>query len=100
MKQNDGKTPGDRLASSSDSQALLLIATKLDRMAQLLAEIHQMVSPPETQEGASLTDLLAQMAKALEAVGSGVEALHEGQGALSGRMERIEGLLRRTGAAA
>jgi hypothetical protein len=45
----------------------LLVLTKLDQMAVRLAEIHQLVSPPEKQDGPSLVEVILQLTESVTA---------------------------------
>ncbi|MBB2156604.1 hypothetical protein HLH33_09835 [Gluconacetobacter diazotrophicus] len=41
----------------------LLAMTKLNQIMVVLAEIHQLVSPPETQDGPSIVEVLLQLSE-------------------------------------
>lgn len=62
---------------ASLSQGQLHIIAVLQQHGQVLAEIHQMVSPPETRDEPTLRDILGRMADALDRQINALEALTE-----------------------
>ena len=60
------------------SQFELLVMTRLNQFGEMLAQIHQLVSPPDTpQEGEGLHEVMVRMANALDRQGSVLEQLCE-----------------------
>ncbi|MBB2158091.1 hypothetical protein HLH33_17615 [Gluconacetobacter diazotrophicus] len=71
--------------ASSQSRALLQIFATLQQHGQVLAEIHQMVSPPETSDEPDLRELIMRIATAIERQNEALDNL----------VEQIEGVERR-----
>ncbi|MFT9221115.1 hypothetical protein [Gluconobacter oxydans] len=54
----------------------LLVLQRLDQIGETLAQIHEMVSPPEkAEEGEGLVEVVARMAQAMEQQGAALETI-------------------------
>ncbi len=67
--------------NAEDSGFQVLVLARLAQIGEAVAQIHQLVSPPETkEEGESLREILSRMATALDRQGDLLETLLEEKG--------------------
>lgn len=73
--------------NSDEAGFQLLVLQSLGQIGEMVAQIHQLVSPPDTpQEGEGLTEIMSRIAAALDRQGNILEAMSE----QLGRLERSE----------
>ena len=73
---------------TSLSRGQLHIIAVLQHHGQILAEIHQMVSPPETRDEPTLRDILGRIAEALDRQTTALDALSEQVNRISAAAEK------------
>lgn len=77
--------------NSDEAGFQLLVLQSLGQIGEMVAQIHQLVSPPDTpQEGEGLTEIMSRIAAALDRQGNILEAMSEQLGRLESSETPLE----------
>ncbi|OAJ66394.1 hypothetical protein [Gluconobacter cerinus] len=77
--------------SGGETRFQLLVLQSLGQIEEMVAQIHQLVSPPDTpQEGEGLTEIMSRIASALDRQGNILEAMSEQLGRLESSGTSLE----------
>ena len=77
--------------NSDEAGFQLLVLQSLGQIGEMVAQIHQLVSPPDTpQEGEGLTEIMSRIAAALDRQGNILEAMSEQLGRLESSETTLE----------